>query len=318
MVFQSTIVGEYKFECSSVEGGESSSNDESGSDDGNGNEDVLEEVRQHTDKRARICDQNLESVATSLPFDDDDDYYSNNYGLDGSSNAEEEEGESSIGSNSTDSICSRNVDLVHIEDELPSRRCTHIEKEKSHQQNLFLFLPEIHMDRIRVQSMRIVATNGRTCERCLLTNNARLWRCNECTMLKNSSQMLCDDCTVRIHINNPHCMEVLCEGENIFRKPYGHETITFQLQVKVCTVCGCDDPLVDISDGGFYERNSVDVFVASQNGIFHCSCPVDGSARCKSCDSGLSGGAVAFDCIPCEPSKKKGATWFTNSLMSLI
>jgi hypothetical protein len=75
MAFQSTIFGEYKFECSSVEGGGNSSNNESGND-GNGNEDVLEEVGQHTDKRACFCDQNLESVAqgnmeTGVPFDGD-------------------------------------------------------------------------------------------------------------------------------------------------------------------------------------------------------------------------------------------------------
>jgi hypothetical protein len=65
------------------------------------------------------------------------------------------------------------------------------------------------------------------------------------------------------------------------------------------------------------ERRSTTVFVAAQNGIFQCNSPIGGS-KCKNCNFELSCGAVAFDSIPCEPSHKNGATWFTNDLVSFI
>jgi len=135
-------------------------------------------------------------------------------------------------------------------------------------------------------------------------------------MLRHSSEMLCDECTVKRHTSNPHCMEVLCQGENVFRKPFSHETLTFKLNIQFCRVCQCDNPLGDVQDE-LNEGNSTTVFVASQNGIFQCTSPLDGS-KCQNCELELTCSAVAFDSIPCEPSHKNGATWFTNGLLSFI
>jgi hypothetical protein len=44
-------------------------------------------------------------------------------------------------------------------------------------------------------------------------------------------------------LNNPHCMDVQCQGENVFRKPFGHETLTFKLEIDFCQICRCDNPL---------------------------------------------------------------------------
>jgi hypothetical protein len=194
-----------------------------------------------------------------FPGDDDD------YGNEG------DEVNSFPRSTSNDSISSSDVDLDDIVGNSQRRRWTHIENEQSHQQNLFLLLPQLHQEVIRLESMRIVGSTDQKCEACGISNHSRLWRCNECTMLKHSSPMLCDACTVNGHINNSHCMDILCKGENVFRKPFGHETLTFKLEIKLCQVCKCVNPLGSTADGN-NETNSITVFVASQNGIFQCGC----------------------------------------------
>ena len=238
--------------------------------------------------------------------DDDDGFF---HGDDDDYGNEGGEGNSFPGSTSNDSISSSNVDLDDVVGGSQRRRWTHIENEQSHQQNLFLLLPQLHREIIRLESMRLVGSTEQICEGCgLTTNHSRLWRCNECTMLKHSSPMLCDACTVNGHINNPHCMEVLCKGESVFRKPFGHETLTFKLEIELCPVCNCVHPLGNMAANGFNEKNSITVFVASQNGIFQCACPLGGS-KCRNCQLELTCGPTAFDSIPCEPSHKKGATW---------
>ena len=97
----------------------------------------------------------------------------------------------------------------HVGGNLSQKRAgTHIENETSIQYNLFLLLPRLHREQIRLESWRIVS-NIRKCDRCDKCDPPRLWRCNECSLLKHSSPKLCDECIVYNHINMPHCMDVL-------------------------------------------------------------------------------------------------------------
>jgi hypothetical protein len=189
----------------------------------------------------------------------------------------------------------------------PTRRRTHIENEKRRQYNLFQLLPQLHRERIRLESMRIVG-DDRECDRCHIINPPRLWRCNECSMLKHSSPRLCEECVVSTHLNSPHCMDVLYREETVFRKPFFHEMITFQLALLVCQSCSSTNCL---------QPRTMSIFIASQNGIFHCTSPEVGT-MCQDCGAEMITGPIAFDCLPCEPVHQSGCTWFTNSLLSLI
>jgi hypothetical protein len=197
----------------------------------------------------------------------------------------------------------------------PRRGRTHVENEKAHQENLFLLLPQLHHDRIRMEALRLTGRERR-CEGCETLNPTRLWRCNECVMGMHSSPMQCDECMVQDHINKPHCMDVLCQGETLFRKPLCHEIITFKLAIRECPTCKLPDPLGSIDSLGG-ESSTMTVLVASQNGIFHCVTP-NGKSSCSACDVKTVCGPVAFGCLPCEPLNQSGSTWFTDSLLSFI
>jgi hypothetical protein len=275
-------------------------------------------------------------LAGRLSYDDTDDEEENisynggdDGGLSGMENGsfQEEANDDPIGeslqtnsSSEHDSICSGEVDLFNNEFEVefspPRRRFTHVENEKTHQHNLFLLLPKLHQERIRLESLRLAGREERKCDACGILNPTRLWRCNECSMTKHSSPMLCPECAVQDHINNPHCMFVLCQEESVFRKPLGHEIITFKLSIGACHSCHTANPLEGTA-GCSTTTKYIYVFVASQSGIFHCTCP-EGGSRCRGCGAELICGPVAFDCLPCEPVHQSGCTWFTNSLLSFI
>jgi hypothetical protein len=197
----------------------------------------------------------------------------------------------------------------------PVRRRTHLEDEKATLKNLFSLLPQLHKERIRMESLRVCCWE-RKCSLCGMLDPNRLWRCNECSMLKHSYHMVCGECMVREHINKPHCMEVLCQGDMQFRKPLSHEIITFRLAIGKCQCCNMSDPLGAMADD-FGGNQYIYVLVASLNGIFHCTCPAVRS-RCNGCGEDLIYDSVAFDCIPSEPIHQSGCTWFTNSLVSFI
>jgi hypothetical protein len=91
----------------------------------------------------------------------------------------------------------------------PARRRTHLEDEKASLKNLFSLLPQLHRERIRMESLRVCCWE-RKCSLCGILDPNRLWRCNECSMLKHSYHPVCGECMVREHINKLHCMEVLC------------------------------------------------------------------------------------------------------------
>lgn len=237
--FQSHFLGEYNYEPDNGDDVEDLSSDENGDKEG------YEEMEYHTGKRARVHDGKLPSrvqgtgpMELPLPFSGDytlddedvsyvsdiDDYYFNN----------DDYGDENHGYTSNDSCSSSNDNPYFIGGESPMRKRTHIENEQSHQQNLFLLLPEVHRDIIRLESMRIKSSTGHKCEGCNFTNPSRLWRCKECSIMRYSSKMLCDECAVNRHISNPHCMEVMCQGDNVFRKPFSHETLTFRLNIQFC------------------------------------------------------------------------------------
>jgi hypothetical protein len=218
------------------------------------------------------------------------------------------------------SICSSDVDLINNEFEVelstPRRRRTHIENEKAHQKNLFLLLPQLHQQRVRLESLRLTAHAERSCGTCGILNPIRLWRCKECSMLKHSSPMLCDECIVKRHINTLHCMDILCQEESVFRKPACGEIIIFKLVIERCHSCKMLNPVGNMTDS-LDETKYIHVFVASQNGIFQCTRP-HSENTCSGCGTKLICGPVGFDCLPCEPVDQSGCTWFTSSLISFI
>ena len=106
----------------------------------------------------------------------------------------------------------------------------------------------------------------------------------------------------------PHCMDVLYCDETIFRKPFFHETITFMLAILACPSCNLTN---------CFQPEAISVLIASQNGIFCCTCPAGGS-KCHDCSDEVITTSIAFDCLPCEPVHQSGCTWFTKSLLSFI
>ena len=199
-------------------------------------------------------------------------------------------------------------DVLEVDDMSPRRSRSHIEIEKSQQYNLFLLLPQLHRERIRLESMWLTVRENRECDRCQVLNPPRLWRCNECSILKHAAPRLCEECIVSTHINNPHCMDILCAEETVFRKPFFDETITFRLAIIACQSCNSSVCL---------KPPTFSVLIASLNGIFHCTCP-EGGSKCNNCGAEVICSPVAFDCLPCEPVHQSGCTWFTNSLLSFI
>ena len=101
-------------------------------------------------------------------------------------------------------------------------------------------------------------------------------------------------------------MDILPSDEAVYRRPFLDELITFRLEFQACPACHTDK---------LSQVNSSSVMVATQNGIFHCTYPVEGS-MCHNCGAEIITGAVAFDCLPCEPVVQSGCTWFTNTLIS--
>ena len=197
----------------------------------------------------------------------------------------------------------------------PQRRRTHGEDEEALQRNLFLMMPRLHQDKIRIESLRVCSFE-RKCSMCGVTDPNRLWRCNECSMLRHTSPMMCGECMVTKHINTLHCMDVLSCEEEVWRSPLSDEFITFRLSIGTCRYCNTSDPLGAL-DTNFVRNNYIYVFVASQNGIFHCTSPAEGS-QCRGCREELISGPIAFDCLPSGPILQSGCAWFTNSLISFI
>ena len=78
----------------------------------------------------------------------EEDYDDN--GNNDDSNSETGEEESSLYSMDTNSE-------ILFDNSSPSKSKTHIEIEKSQQTNLFLLLPKLHRERIRVEARRIVS-----------------------------------------------------------------------------------------------------------------------------------------------------------------
>jgi hypothetical protein len=150
--------------------------------------------------------------------------------------------------------------------------------------------------------------NTRVCYECSVSNPPALWRCTECSLLKYSAPRLCEKCVLSSHLNNPHCMDVLYQGESVFRKPFFHEMITFRLATLVCRSCHSTN---------CFQPKTITVFIASHNGIFRCNCP-DVGTLCHDCGAELITSPVAFDCLPCEPVHQSGCTWFTNSILSFM
>ena len=211
--------------------------------------------------------------------------------------------EGSISSIELDDLDNR----LQVDFSLASRKRTHVENEKARQYNLFLLLPQLHQQRMRLESRRIVG-HDRECDMCQEKNPPMLWQCNECTLLKYSSPRLCEDCILNTHLNMPHSMDVLYRDETIFRKPFFHETITFRLAILACPSCNSTN---------CFQPDTVSVLIASQNGIFRCTCPAGGS-KCHDCGDEVINTSIAFDCLPCEPVHQSGCTWFTKSLLSFI
>ena len=147
------------------------------------------------------------------------------------------------------------------------------------------------------------------CDMCLKHNAPRLWQCTECSLSKHVSPQLCDSCIVNTHINNPHCMNILSGEGTVFRKPFANEFITFQLDVLKCSSCSYTNCFQSEQKYVKY------VFIASQNGIFHCTIPEEVTV-CQHCGNQQITSPVAFNCLPCDPVLKSGCTWFTNSLLS--
>jgi hypothetical protein len=103
-------------------------------------------------------------------------------------------------------------------------------------------------------------------------------------------------------------MDVLHRDETMLRKPFFHEMIIFRLAILACPSCNSTN---------IFQPETIFVLIASQNGIFGCTCPAAGS-KCHDCGAEVINTSIAFDCLPCEPVHQSGCTWFTNSLLSFI
>jgi hypothetical protein len=165
------------------------------------NESVSESAEQDATRVREILESNeiiFQSIIDDSPphedgggsrgFDSGNDDYSLEYESVGEGNDEEpyddisiEEGSLQFGEESEYGVSP------------PQRKRTHIEDEEALQKNLLLMMRRLHMDKIRIESLRLCPLE-RTCSMCGVTNQSRLWRCNECSMVRFSSAITCGEC----------------------------------------------------------------------------------------------------------------------------